>query len=266
MPAIDLARLKKQTHHLAELFDQPEAFTRELHEVFDFYVNRTLRTAEAVAPGSVLSTYRTPPVVLRHIENELGSYASDRPELALELADDLWDTGYLETRLLAAFLLGRIPPQEEYLLARLTAWTQQVRDPNVRASLLSTSLARLRKETPERFLTLVNEWLHPARSRYWSNGLRALLPLIEDPGYENLPPVFEIVAPIVEAAPATIQPELEDLIVALYNVSPNETIFFLQQILSQSSNPQTAITLRRIMPRLPTGLQAELRDLVRSRN
>ena len=79
----------------------------------------------------------------------LGPVAEKQPIQALELADALWDEGWLETRLLAAFLLGRIPPQEERLLARLTAWTQAVRDPNVRAALLTTSLTRLRKETPD---------------------------------------------------------------------------------------------------------------------
>ena len=149
MPAIDLARLKKQTAHLADLFDQPSNFLREHREILDHYVNRTLRS-QGVAPYSVLPTYRTPVVVLRQIETELGPVAEKQPILALELADALWDEGWLETRLLAAFLLGRIPPQEERLLARLTAWTQAVRDPNVRAALLTTSLTRLRKETPDR--------------------------------------------------------------------------------------------------------------------
>jgi hypothetical protein len=107
MPAIDLARLKQQTARLADLFDQPSEFLREHREVLDHYVNRTLRS-QGVAPSSVLPTYRTPTVVLRQIETELGPLAEKRPIPALELADALWDEGWLETRLLAAFLLGRI--------------------------------------------------------------------------------------------------------------------------------------------------------------
>ena len=144
MPAIDLARLKKQTAQLADKFGEPPAFLREVREILDFYVNHSLRSL-SVAPSSVLPTYRTPAVVLRQIETELGSIAEKQPVQALELADALWDEGWLETKLLAAFLLGRIPPQEERLLARLTAWTQTVRDPEVRAALLTTSLSRLRK-------------------------------------------------------------------------------------------------------------------------
>jgi len=264
MPAIDLARLKKQSAQLANLFDQPEIFIDALSGVLDYYVNRTLRKHDAVAPMSVLPTYRTPPEVLHQIESELGPLAEKYPSRALDLADRLWDAGYLETRLLAAGLLGRIPPKEEPLLARLTAWTQQVRDPNVRAALLTTSLSRMRRDAPEHFLTLVSEWFHPARQRLWSNGIQALLPLIADPEFDNLPPIFELIEPVLEAAPAIIQSDLADFIQGLYAASPTETTFLLKQVLNNSDNPMTAVTMRRILSSFPQALQIELRDLVRS--
>jgi hypothetical protein len=262
MPAIDLARLRKQANRLADFFFLPDEFMKHLREMLDFYVNYTLRTVENIAPGSNLKTYRTPPAVLTQIENELRSAAEANPHFALELADILWDEGALETRLLAAFLLGRIPPQEERLLPRITAWTQQIRDPNVRAALLSTSLTRMRKETPDQFLTLVREYLHPERARTWSNGIQALIPMIADTEFENLPAIFDIVEPIIEEAPSTLQNDLTDLIVALYRASTSETIFMLKHVLSNSQNPMTAVTLRRISPNFPPPLQKELRSLL----
>ena len=262
MPAIHLARLKKQTAQLADLFDQPTAFLREVREILDFYVNRSLRS-QGVAPSSVLPTYRTPAVVLRQIETELGPVAERQPFQALELADALWDEGWLETKLLAAFLLGRIPPQEERLLARLTAWTQAVRDPEVRAALLTTSLTRLRKETPDLFLVLVREWLHPARQRMWSNGVQALVPLISSPDFDNLPPIFEIVEPILKAPPGILQFDLQELIITLFEASPDETTYFLQQILKETRSPLLSIALRRMSPELPHELQASLREMLR---
>lgn len=265
MPAIDLARLKKQAAQLADLFGRPDEFVRALHDMFEFYVNRTMRDEGAVAPSSILETYHTPPAILKQIENELAPLAASRPDEALELADRLWDEGWLETRMLAASLLGRIPPQEERLLARLTAWASQVRDPFVRAALLTTSLARLRKETPERFLELVGEWLNPKRQRLWPHGIQALIPLIRDPNYSNLPPIFEVLEEIVTAAPAIIQNELIELFDALYADSPTETIHFLEDILTNSENPMTATTVRRISPSLPSGLAESVRSLVKLR-
>ncbi len=262
MPAIDLARLKKQTARLADIFGEPPAFLRELREILEFYVNRSLRS-QSVAPSSVLPTYRTPIAVLRQIEKELGPVAEEQPILALELADALWDEGWLETKLLAAFLLGRIPPQEERLLARLTAWTQAVRDPEVRAALLTTSLTRLRKETPDLFLILVKEWLHPARQRMWSNGVQALVPLISSPDFDNIPPILEVVEPILKASPATLQYDLQELIITLFEASPDETIYFLQQILKETRSPLPAAALRRMLPELPQELQSSLREMLR---
>ena len=263
MPAIDLARLKKQTAQLADLFDQPTSFLREHREILDHYVNRTLRS-QSVAPSSVLPTYRTPTVVMRQIENELGPLAERQPIQALELADVLWDEGWLETRLLAAFLLGRIPPQEERLLARLTAWTQAVRDPSVRAALLTTSLTRLRKETPDLFLILVKEWLYPSRKKMWSNGIQALVPLISAFDFDNLPPIFEIVNPILKASPAELQFDIQELLVALYKKSPDETLYFLQQVLKSTKSELPAISLRRMLPDMPLDFQASLRELLRN--
>jgi hypothetical protein len=262
MPAIDLARLKKQTAHLADIFGDPSVFLRELRGILEFYVNWTLRS-QGVAPSSVLPTYRTPVVVLGQIEKELGPVAEQQPIQALELADALWDEGWLETKLLAAFLLGRIPPQEERLLARLTAWTQAVRDPEVRAALLTTSLTRLRRETPELFLVLVKEWLHPARQRMWSNGVQALVPLISSPDFDNLPPIFEIVEPIIKAAPAALQYDIQELIITLYEASPDETMYFLQQILKETKSPLPSVALRRMSSELPPELQSSLRELLR---
>ena len=263
MPAIDLTRLRKQAARLADFFFLPDEFMKHLREILEFYVNYTLRTVENVAPGSNLKTYRTPPAVLTQIQNELRAKAEANPHFALELADVLWDEGALETRLLASFLLGRIPPQEERLLPRITAWTQQIRDPEVRAALLTTSLSRMRKETPDQFLILVREYLHPERIRTWSNGVQALIPMIADSDFENLPAIFDLVEPIVEEAPSTLQNDLVDLIVTLYRASPNETIFMLKHILSTTENQMTAITMRRISSDFPPPLQKELRDLLR---
>ena len=195
----------------------------------------------------------------------MGPIAEKRPIQALTLADALWDEGWLETRLLAAFLLGRIPPQEERLLARLTAWTQAVRDPEVRAALLTTSLTRLRTETPDLFLVLVREWLHPARQRMWSNGIQALVPLVNTPDFDNLPPILDTIEPILKASPAALQFDMQELITALYRASPDETVFFLQQIVKKAKSPLPAVSLRRMSPELPEELGASLREILRGR-
>jgi hypothetical protein len=133
----------------------------------------------------------------------------------------------------------------------------------VRAALLTTSLTRLRRETPDLFLVLVKEWLHPARQRMWSNGIQALVPLISSEEFDNLPPIFEIIEPILKALPAALQFDLQELIAALYQASPEETAYFLQQILRGTKSPLPAVSLRRMLPEFPQELQVSLREILR---
>ena len=264
MPAIDLARLRKQTARLVDFFFVPEEFIKHLHEILDSYVNYTVRKPPANAPGANLESYRTPTVVVKQIELELKRLADkkENADAALDLADHLWDEAFFETRLLAAFLLGHIPPQEGRLLARLTAWTRQVQDVDLRAELLNTSLARMRKETPAKFLDLVGEWLQPNRTQLWPNGIQAVISAVADPDFKNLPPLLKVVEPIVIAAPSKLQLEIERLILALYQVSPTETSYFLREVIINSENPMTIITLRRISLSLPTELKEEIREFI----
>jgi hypothetical protein len=97
----------------------------------------------------------------------------------------------------------------------------------------------------------------------WSNGVQALVPLISSPDFDNLPPVFEIVEPIIKASPATLQYDLQELIIALFEASPDETTYFIQQLLKGTKNPLPAVALRRMSPELPPELQTSLREMMR---
>ncbi|HTP03314.1 MAG TPA: DNA alkylation repair protein [Anaerolineales bacterium] len=267
MPAIDLARLRKQAARLSDFFLIPEEFIRHLHEMLDSYVNYTVRKPRAVAPGASLRAYRTPVVVVRQIEQEIGARAAqpENADAALELADRLWDEEWLETRILAAFLLGSMPPREERLLARLTAWSQQLFDADLRSELLNTSLGRLRREAPDIFLELVAEWLVPQRQSLWPNGIEAVISAAKDSQFQNLPPLMKTAEPVVAEAPPKLQNLIEELILALYEATPTETAYFVRQVLMDSDNPMTAITFRRIAPSLPTALREEIREFIKGK-
>jgi DNA alkylation repair enzyme len=265
MPAIDLTRLRKQATRLVDFFFVPDEFIRHLKEMLDFYVDRSIRQQPAVAPSENLPSYRTPAMVMKQIEQEIRRNANEYPDAALELADRLWDEDHLETRLLAAFLLGSTPPKGERLLVRLTAWTQQIRDPSLRARLLDSGLARMRKEAPDQFLQLITEWLQPERTRLWSNGLQAAISAIGDPLFVNHPPLLKALEPLMETAPAKLQEEIEEFVLTLYKASPTETIYFLRQVLVDSHDPMTAITFRRISRSFPEKLKDGIQEFIHPR-
>jgi hypothetical protein len=267
MPSIDLARLRKQALRLADFYFAPDEFMRQLNTTLDSYVNYTVRGHRTTAAGSSLPTHRTPEVVMRQIEHELSPLASTSEHAAasLALADRLWDDAWLESRLLAAFLLGRVPPEEAPLVARLTAWVADLRDPELRARLLETSLYRMRRDAPDMLLQLVREWLRPERQRFWPAAIRASITAAQDPAFPDLPALMALLEPALQRAPTELQLEFEALILALFAVSPTETAYLIRQVLVSSDQSATAVMFRRMSPAFPAELQEEIRESVRGK-
>ncbi|MBI4731616.1 MAG: hypothetical protein HY781_05730 [Chloroflexi bacterium] len=264
MPAIDLARLKTQAARLADNFSNHMAFLSELHAMLDFYTNRTMRASQ-VARRLSLPTYHTPAPVLRQIERELAPVAERLPGKGVLLAVELWKDGSLESRLLAARLIGMIPPADATtLLARLPDWLAQTTDKEIRQALLTDSLARIRREIPEAFFLLLEEWLKSPRAAWQIWGMQALIPLLNDPGFQNLPAVLRILRPAVQAAGPTTQLELQACLVALERVSLTETTVFLRGLLSDHPPSMLLRTLRRVLPAFSPRLQTAMRDMLRS--
>jgi len=263
MPAIDLARLKTQAALLAEKFAQPEDFIHDLNELLDYYTNRTIRSAQIVRRLS-LRTFHTPRPVVRQIERELLPLAGAQPIEAVALTNALWKAHSLESRLLAASLLGMIPPAQAMpALTRLPEWLHQSSDEVVRHALLTEALARLRRENPEALFILIEDWLKSPRHSLQIWGLRALVPLFNEPGFENLPAVFRILRPAVESAGPATQLELQACLSALERVSVTETLYFLRTILKDKPSAMLLRTLRRMLPALPDNLQPGLREALR---
>lgn len=267
MPAIQPARLRQQAALLSEHFERPAAFVRSLHHLLDFYADRTHRPGQAGEPPPLLAAYNVKPPVLRQILYELVSLADDQPEVGLALCDALWEQAYLEFRLLAAGLLGQIPPDPpEALLHRVEAWARSVSDARLVGIILNTSLARLRQENPPGLVRQVERWLTESEIFFQKLGLQALLPLLEDQRFENFPVFYRLIYPLARVAPTSLRPELLDVVGALARRSPRETAYFLRQTMETPKSPDTAWIIRRSLGNFPPEVQESLRLAVREFN
>lgn len=262
MPAIDLAHLKIQAAHLSDKFEDPAAFVHDLNELLDTYTNRTIRSTQTAQRLS-LPTFHTPAPVLHQIQLELDPLATSHPAQAIALVNTLWKEKLLEARLLAAHLLGRISPSEALSnLSHLPDWLAQSSDKRVRGALLTDSLTRLRRENPEAFFTILEDWLGSTQSSHQVWGLQALIPLVRDAYFENLPAVFRILRPAVMSAGPLTQLELKSLLVTLEGVSRMETIVFLREMLTGRPPAMLVRTVRRMLPAFSPELQNALRDML----
>jgi hypothetical protein len=263
MPAINLAQLKTKAVLLSEKFSEPDSFIHDLNELLDFYTNRTIRSTQIVQRLS-LPTYHTPAPVLRQIQAEMVTLAQTYPLEAIALSNALWKAGFLESRLLAASLIGNTPPAQAIpALAHLPEWMAQSTDKVIRTALVNDAFARLRRENPEALFILLEDWLKSPHKSLQTLGLQALIPVLTDPQFENLPAVFRILKPVFSFAGPAIQMELKDCLSALATVSPIETLAFLREMMSNNPAPLLLRTLRRIQAGFPPELQSGLREMLR---
>jgi len=264
MPAIQPARLKIEISKIVAHFGAPVEFVRAIHDLFDFYADRTHRPGRGGKPFSLVRAYNVPRQVLRQIEVELAPKAAVDPERALVLADAIWQENYLECRLLAIAILGEIPPDPpEQVVERIQAWGRECGEDRQLDASLIVGLARIRKETPELFLRILETWITSHDLASQKVGLRVLPPLVKDVSFENLPAVFHMITPLVRNVDTVLEVDLLAVLHALAQRSPQETAYFLRQSLAISDQPGIASLVWQSLYSFPPEIETSLRELLR---
>jgi hypothetical protein len=264
MPAIQPARLKQQAALLGQHFDNPAAFVRNLHNLLDFYADRARRPGQTGTPAPLIQAYQVRPPVLREILLTLSPLANEEPQQALALCDALWGEVYLEFRSLSAMLLGQVPVEaSDGVTERIKTWIIPDLPDDLIMELLSHGLFRIRQETPQKAIKLVEYWMVDKDDFHKQLGLRALGPMIEDPNFENLPAFFRLIQPLTRSSPPALRPDLLDVLAALAQRSAQETAYYLRQTLDMPKSPDTAWMIRQSLRNFPSEIQESLREAVR---
>lgn len=261
MPAIQLSRLKIQAARLAELVPTPELFVRSLRTILEYYSDRTHRPGQSGEPPPLLPSFNVPSPVLRQVLRELAPALSTDQNQGLALCDALWEQEQFECRLLAARILGLLPIEPlEPVYERLRVWVMEDEE-RVLTELLRQGLTRWKNEAPNSYLLQISEWLKSSSFREQKLGLKALLPLIEDHSFNNLPILYRVLNPLVRVAPSQIRPDLLPVLRSLAKRSPKETAYFLRHNLSAQD---TAWLTRKILAEFPASLQDNLREAMKN--
>lgn len=265
MPAVQLSRLSSEIDFLSRQFLFPVEFQQGLHALLERYATLVYRPGQLVKATRNIQEYHVPPLVLNRLEQRLSQLCQANPQSSLSLADILWKDPYLECRHLSAYILGQYPlVSPDPVVNRIYAWCQPKEDAAVIQAILIQAGARLRVEQPLTWIVMVQKWLEQPDTFYQKTALKALLPLIMDPQFENLPPIFQVISPLVKNPPSALQGELKDVLSALAVRSPGETSYFLKQILVLTKNTSLTRIVRKIIPELPTVMQNSLRNALQS--
>jgi hypothetical protein len=266
MPAIHLPRLNRQIAELIPLFDQPERFRRALHDLFEAYHDRTFRSGQTGRPPPLLPHYNVPLPVIRKVENEVSRLTQADKQSALSLADALWADTHLELRLLAVLILSQIPlDPPDPVMDRLSLWARPDEDKQVLQALLTQGTTQLIRQQPEQWAAMSRDWLTHQNPAVQAMGLHALLATASDPDFEDLPSIFRLISPLVQAPQDKLQGDLLTLLSHLAQRSPRETAYFLRQVVTINATPRVQRLFRRCLPFFSEEIQTNLRGALYKR-
>ncbi|MEW6716322.1 MAG: DNA alkylation repair protein [Chloroflexota bacterium] len=265
MSAIQPAQIKQQAVRLAQEFSSPDVFISKLHTLLEFYANRTHRPGQFSTTPTILPSYNAPDPVLRQVLIALKPQAESKPQETLALCTRLWEAAWLETRILAARLLGQIPLScQESILGLIDEWVTPAIDPQVLKEVLTTGLSRVRRDAQDAYFKIVERWLN-AETGYRKIGLQALKQLLKDEKFENFPPVYRLLMPVITTVSDDRKHEVLPVLQSLSRRVPQEAVYFLRQSLVHAQpNPDIVLWLiKKCVPEFPEELQVKLRGTMR---
>jgi hypothetical protein len=260
MPSVELSKLRDQLNLLAVYYAQPDEFMRRLRDLLERFADNGYRPGETIHVLPALNSYHLPHLVARQLELDLTAFSRTRPDEALAVIDRLWAESYLESRQYAIQMLGQLPlRQAEAVLERLNAWVRSSEQRVILELLLDKGTQRLRREGPDALLELYDQWLTQSDTDRVLLGLKALLPLVVDKEFENIPPIFTMLFPLVSRASTLLFNDLSAVLVRLAERTPTETVYFLRQLLSSPTGKNTPRLVRRILPLLSPEYQVSVK-------
>jgi hypothetical protein len=263
MPPIDPAVLRARTAALAGQMGDTAAAAAGVRRLLEHYADRTHRASPKVATSAADNEYKTPAPVVRAIVNALRAPAQADPQAGLALADALWAGGSREARRIAAELLGHAAPgAPDEAVALVEAWAPQVEGAETADALAELGLGALMRAEPGRFLEHARRWVtHPGR---WVRrlGLSALLPLVKDRQWDNVPGALAVVRQVMTDGDAEVRKAAAAVLTGLGPKSPAEVALFMREQALRSNNNAHWI-IRNALGGLDEAAQAEIIRLMR---
>jgi len=225
MTAVDPQRLAREIDALGVELENPKALRSRVVALLDIYADRTRRTGAGVNPARAPRSFDVPSPIMRSLKRYLSQQLIEKPELAREIADELWLAGYRETQMLAAEVLSVHPVEQ--VAGWVEARAGESVDSTTLESLAGNSLSAWRQADPQGFLEKISLWLRGENSRIKTLALHALTAAVQEPVFEDLPTIYRLLQSFETPLRGELKRAMFELVAALAKRSPAETTHFL---------------------------------------
>lgn len=262
MPPIDPAVLRERVNAIAGKFPDAAEVAAKTRALLDDYADRSYRASPRLSSTVLDNTYRAPAPVVRALAMALRSPMQNQAPAALPVIHAIWQGGSREERRLAAELLGHIilaVPGEALGLIEL--WLPTVESTETADALAELGLGPLLRASPRQVAHL-KRWI--GHTRKWARRftVAALMPLVKEPGWDNIPAALEIIRPVMADADAEVRHITVEVLRGLAAKSPREIAYFLREQATRP-NHHSHWVVRSAMLALPTQDQTAITRALR---
>ncbi|MGI6251405.1 MAG: DNA alkylation repair protein [Anaerolineaceae bacterium] len=265
MPAINLTQLSTQIAELIKLADDAPAFKQAFLNLLSFYHRYAHRVQKDEIPFTFMRHFDLPDQIIPQLELELQTLPEEKPQETLQIIEALWEDAHFESRDLAAFLLGRLPADYQgEAAARIKNWLEAPIDRAVVRSVLTKATVILKSGTGAAWKTLLQQLLESPHAPVRRHGLAALAGDAARRNLDELPWLFRLTRPFLQHYNEDEQAYLSLLIRALAENSPEETAYFLKQILSDTNTRVIERQFRQYLSCFPPEQQESLNTAIKA--
>jgi len=265
MPAIQLERLLQQIKQFLDPALSPQQFSSNLIELLEAHANLSYRPGTEIQVKNIILSYKPGPLVMYQIQNKLTTIGQTYPQKALLFADQIWLHDFLETKQLAAVIIGALPV--EYFTEashHLETWFHTTADKQIRYYLLQLGSENIRKNNLKEWLKIIQDSVGTSDLQKIHFGINAIEILAEDKSFENYPVIYAITNQIVERKKDNFTNTLVKIYQAIISRAPNETAYFLQHSLLSAPTEQKIKFIRRCINFFPPEQQKKLRAAIKT--
>lgn len=261
MPAIHLDRLEQQLNLIFSLEMPGDVFKKNFISFLDAHTNLAYQAGQDLQRKSLIPKLHLPPILIHRVQLRLISLAKNKPELALEYADQLWTIEKYETKLFSAIILGNL--SETYskkVIERLLRWGIDSSEYEIHQILFSIGTKNIRQKNQDAWLEIINNWIGSNQPNQIILATSAMRALLQEPSFINLPKLFKMITPLFVFNHRKVISALQILVEELAEKNPNETAYFLSSVLLSSTPKISSQIIRKSLKLFPQKEQKFLRD------
>ena len=263
MPAIQIERLNEQIRSILESKLPANMFLESLKSFMEVHENRAFRPGLEVQNAHPIDSYQLSPVIKQQLQLQIIKLTKSNPELAIEYADLIWDQPYIEMKEIAALIIGALPLNfSTTAFERIGKWALDENEIVVRKILFDKGTITIRQQKINEWIEKIKIWLESGNNSKITAGLIAIQVIINDPHFENLPVIFNMVHPLFDIQNEPAKNALLGVIKTLSMKSPHETFYLLRSLALNEPTTRRNRFIRRCFAYLSPIQQKELRKLM----